>query len=334
MKTIFNTFLIVIIFQTFAIGQNSFFHKGAQWIITNENNCGIGYQVLDYMGDTIIHGHELQIIRSHYLNYVYKHSENRESKSWNIYYIQRENQLWTANKKKENLDTKKWQKLIFDLDVNEGDTIVHRLKPDQNIRINSPFQYTIIDSIKTITINNTPLKTWYGTLQCGIYDSKITSVIFNERIGEISHPFKFFIWKCRENKKKIPELIYYSDHSGFKYDPFDEYKSYKEMKDNVENPKYFYEDGLIENLQNKIDLIKLFPNPAKTKITLQLKKEIELENLAFEIHAMDCKSMMKTGSINTDIQEIDISNLASGNYIFLLKQNGRFLDVESFVVQQ
>ncbi len=329
------SFISVVLNFTFLIVlncQSSIFQPGAIWIGTHDGPCGIGYDVCEYIGDTIIREHTISIVEKKSLIFSYLESDFYEFSAGKRYYVKIDDKLYLPTGGFFKSDTlEKHKKLIFDFSAEEGDTIKHYIHVNRRTKKKSLRRYTVIDSIKIEILNDIPHKTWYGEFSPADAPKMSNTVIFNERIGELTmYPFT----KSQQTvNREVQDLIYYSDNTGFKYDPFDEYNSYLLIKEKCSSKKD--KVNISESLIfDEIFIEKLYPNPADDNLFLKIIESSDLTFMEYEIHKPACKNMISRGKISNYLEKIDISDIPNGIFVFILKNKGRFQEVRQFVVMK
>jgi hypothetical protein len=315
--------------STLILCQNSLYQEGAVWIAAHESNCGIGYEIFEYVGDTTYKENTIKIIERYIITYSYQLADYYEGKKTRDYFMQRGNELYKIIHNFMYIDSiVHGPKLIFDYDAQAGDTIFHlkRIHPKTNA-VQVVF-YTIIDSLKNEPIDGWYFKTWYG--RCYLSNSRLknTTVIYNEKIGELTQ-FPLLPRNLSFSKEfpEFPNLVYYTDNTGFEYDPFDEYKNILEMQEKIKN-----KEGLSNSAQYVpvLEQLSLTPNPANNFIELALPDQYNADELSYEIHKLSCGSKCLSGVFDNLKVRVDISGLESGLYILLVKENNNFRFVERF----
>lgn len=322
--------ILILILQFFSstliLCQNSLYQEGAVWIATHESNCGIGYEIFAYIGDTTYKENTIKIIEQYIITYSYQLTDYYKGSKSREYFMQRGNKLYKIGPNFIYIDSMDYAPtLIFDYDAQVGDTIIHKSRRYPNTNTIQYKFYTIIDSIKNEQVGRGYFKTWYGQYFQSNSKPKNTSVVYNERIGEQT---QFPLLPRGANMTYgMPLLVYYTDKTGFEFDPFNEYKNFLKMQEEIKNKE---ERSTSTHFVPSLEHLNLSPNPANNFIEFALPDNYNAKQLSYEIHKIACGSKCLSGDFNNLKVTVDISSLESGLYLLLVKENNNFRFVERF----
>ena len=206
--------------------------------------------------------------------------------------------------------------VLYDFNAQVGDSWIIKTKNNWN----PPDTDTIlimVDSTGTITINGTVLKKWYVTYHCYFetaYNYSYTSVIV-ERIGDMNYLFNYFpqsAMTCDANW--ADGLRCYEDtYIGF-------------YSTGIADSCTYIFVGLNEIEQRK-EAIKVYPNPAKDKITIESQAPLHENYITvFSANGM----VMLEQSLTECETTINISKFPSGIY-FVRFSNEKIVEVIRFI---
>jgi hypothetical protein len=87
---------------------------------------------------------------------------------------------------------------------------------------------------------------------------------------------------------------------------------------------------------NKLDLIQLFPNPARASLSLKFTEQNSIAGLTIQIYNAQSQLVWKENynkPNGTATHTIPIADLSKGSYFLLVRQNGKKYAVKEFLKQ-
>jgi serine protease AprX len=92
----------------------------------------------------------------------------------------------------------------------------------------------------------------------------------------------------------------------------------------------------VNDLNNRSNLMQLFPNPVQSTIALKLNEERAIANISIQIFNAQGQLLLQeqyNKPTGTSIHNINVSLLSKGNYVMILRLNGKKYATKEFVKQ-
>lgn len=306
MKAIFPFAIAILILCTSAAdlnAQSKFIRPGAQWnyifnnfFIPNEINS-----THHYIGDTIIAGDTINILQAYDTN----KNDNSCYSYRNTWIKQKGDTIFFLN----ILTGLTWQ-ILYNFATPAGQSWTTTFPPATGT-LNT--YVVMVDSVKTVTINNTPLKQLKVRYFGGPYGVEAT--LITERIGCHLFMFNYYRQGCSTDQPWFKEFVCYKDNSlgsvKIGYKPC----SYK---------------ASVTELQ-KTSAIQLSPNPAKGRILIKIQSH-EPNSTLLVSDALG-KKIAELPAVSSESGiEFDTSELPNGLYFLLIKGSSGSKRATKFMV--
>jgi hypothetical protein len=306
MKPIF-PFAIAILFLCASIthlnAQSKFIRPGAQWNYIFNNffiptELNVSHH---YIGDTIVSGDTINILSNTYTN----KNDDLCNPTANTWIKQKGDTIYFKN----NLTAGTWQ-ILYNFATPAGQSWT-TIFPPATGTLNT--YVVVVDSVKTVTINNTPLKQLKVRYFGGPYGGE--STLITERIGCHLFMFNYYRQECATDQPWFKEFVCYRDNSlgsvKIGYKPC----SYK---------------ASVTELQ-KTSAIQLSPNPAKGHI--QIKLQHYEPNSTLLVNDALGKKIAELPAVSSESGiEFDTSVLPNGLYFLLFEGSSGSKSATKFMV--
>lgn len=79
-------------------------------------------------------------------------------------------------------------------------------------------------------------------------------------------------------------------------------------------------------------LISIYPNPTKSQIAIKISNFDQEGRYQIQLLELNGR-LLKEQRVNKQVEQVDLSNLAKGSYLFLLRKNGEQIGQEMVVKQ-
>ncbi len=92
----------------------------------------------------------------------------------------------------------------------------------------------------------------------------------------------------------------------------------------------------VTDLNNRSNMMQLFPNPVQSAIALKLNEERAIANISIQIFNAQGQLLLQeqyNKPTGTSIRNINVSRLSKGNYVLILRLNGKKYATKEFVKQ-
>jgi len=201
--------------------------------------------------------------------------------------------------------------VLYNFSLSKGDSILLYSEMPNYCVDKTPYGWSSIDSVFSVTINNHSLKAYYATHKKGS-DWGFDGWPIIEKIGSTMYLFPQYT-DCIMDMPGLGALRCYSDPDlGF-------YQFEKTRCDTITT----YPDGFIQ--LDKNSLFTVFPNPVSRDLIIQSNSTNE-EAYTLELYSVKGE-LVKTECLEggSTLHRIDVSSLKSGVYIVrLISASGRY----------
>ncbi len=302
-QSVFTVFSLLVT-ATASIAQNKFIQPGAQWnyvfnSMFSPGGINISHQ---YIGDTYINGDTIAILNTYYTN----KNDNTCYSYTNTLIKQKGDTIFFKN----NLTAQTWQ-ILYNFATPAGQSWTTSFPP-ATAALNT--YIVMVDSVKTVTINNVALKQLKVRYFGGPYG--VESTLITERIGCHLFMFNYYRQMCSTDQATFKEFICYKDNS---------LGSVK-----IGNRPCSYGAGLEDWASNaSADKIQVSPNPSKNILKINLTNVEPGTRLV--VYDAVGKQVIEHIAYNKQV-EIDTQQLPNGFYLIQQINNGLSEASVKFVV--
>lgn len=298
--------LLLLVNATASIAQNKFIQPGAQWnYVFNSMFSPGGINISHkYIGDTYINGDTIALLNTYYTN----KNDNTCYSYTNTLIKQKGDTIFFKN----NLTSQTWQ-ILYNFATPAGQSWTTSFPPT-TAALNT--YVVMVDSVKTVTINNIPLKQLKVRYFGG--PNGVESTLITERIGCHLFMFNYYRQECSTDQPWFKEFICYKDNSIGSVPIGSKPCSYGASVPEIN-------DG------SSLNDIHVFPNPAADLINIDLQHAEP--NSTLVVHDIFGKKIIEQNIENSTTDfELNTSALSNGLYFLSIVSATRKTHVTKFVV--